>query len=780
MDTRNLAIVERICTRFESAWLTHKSPQLEDFLTDSLTPELREIVLEELLALDIEYRQKKDETPQAREYRDRFPGDDDVISHVFRQMDRPVNETESVSGEAAPSTSNGANGSGRGSDKGSGIDSCEMPSQPGRYQWLRKIGEGGFGQVYLAQDDVLHRQVAIKASHNNLFASSEAAERFLREARTAVQLRHKGIVPVFDVIHEGDDQVFIVMEYIEQGPLNTNKLSQDQSPVDSARMIASVADTVHFAHTQGFVHRDLKPHNIVIDGNGDPIVADFGLALHESEQQGRAGEVSGTPYYMSPEQVCGLVHRLDGRTDIWSLGVILYEVLTGRRPFNGKSKEEIFDEILNRDPKPPRQINDSIPEQLERVCLKALSKQQSDRYLTARDMAEDLHLAIDGELPPPTPPAKTPSPVGPILKKAAAVGAAIGLVVSIALAIWLFPDPPDSNPPPPPPPPPLSNYEFDRTFPQKHHSQILALAVTENGEYVASGDEQGVVWLWRVTTDETIALHSQHLNGMIRDLRFSSDGQRLAALTSEDKRIHLWSVPDFQPLRTITTESQWPDQLLPSRHDDSLCVLVQSPGKIELRDVASGAAEREFSIQQQSDYLVAAYTAEALAIAVYDHQNGKWVTHLWRFRDPKTMDEPLKLELSSPVNTLSLGPNGSLAVGCYGPTGGIQRLVNDKLQYVEMKEKGQLFYHHVSFDESGELLLAISQKLPTDSKPGTGILQAKTVTDDEPMYTDVAETGFSIGAVAIGPKHGYLLLSSENEITRWKLPWFRAANSSTE
>ena len=151
-----------------------------------------------------------------------------------------------------------------------------------------------------------------------------------------------------------------------------------------------MAEAASVAHHAGFVHRDLKPNNILIDKESRPHVVDFGLAIHESIQSDRRGESAGTPGYMSPEQVRGETHRLDGRSDLWSAGVILYEMLTGRCPFAGATVDELFDEIKYREPRPPRQIAPHIPAELERICLKCLSKNTRERYTTGGDLASDL------------------------------------------------------------------------------------------------------------------------------------------------------------------------------------------------------------------------------------------------------------------------------------------------------------------------------------------------------------------------------------------------------
>jgi serine/threonine protein kinase len=213
---------------------------------------------------------------------------------------------------------------------------------------------------------------------------------FLAEARMAAALKHPGIVTIYDLGRLDDGGCFVEMEYIEGRSL-ADEINAKRFAVErAARLIEEVADAVHDAHKQGLVHRDLKPANILLDRSGRPHVVDFGLAIHEQQQPFRRGERSGTPAYMAPEQIRGESHRLDGRTDIWSLGVMLYELLVKRQPFTGHSSDDLFDEIERRDPKPPRQIDDAIPAQLERICLKCLAKRMSDRYLTAADLAADL------------------------------------------------------------------------------------------------------------------------------------------------------------------------------------------------------------------------------------------------------------------------------------------------------------------------------------------------------------------------------------------------------
>src|SRR5262249_707945 len=152
---------------------------------------------------------------------------------------------------------------------------------------------------------------------------------------------------------------------------------------------------LHYAHKQGLVHRDIKPGNLLLDGSGKPFVADFGLALREQDV-GKGPRYAGTPAYMSPEQARGEGHRVDGRSDGFSLGVVFYELVTGRRPFRGNTRDELFEQISSVEARPPRQWEDTIPKELERICLKALSKRAAERYTTARDLADDLRHFLAG------------------------------------------------------------------------------------------------------------------------------------------------------------------------------------------------------------------------------------------------------------------------------------------------------------------------------------------------------------------------------------------------
>jgi serine/threonine protein kinase/tetratricopeptide (TPR) repeat protein len=265
------------------------------------------------------------------------------------------------------------------------------PTALGRYQVRRALGTGGFGTVYLGHDSQLDRPVALKVL---LAGSQEQADQALQEARRLAQLHHPGIVAVHDVgVHEG--QVYIVSDYLDGPDLGAWLREHRPSWPEAARVAAAVADALAHAHARLIIHRDVKPANILLTAERTPVLVDFGLALGEQQAGGpEKGAVSGTPWYMSPEQAAGAAHRIDGRTDIYSLGVVLYEMLTGRLPFRATSVPELMRQLREDEPQPPRQLVRDIPPDLEKACLKALAKRQQDRYTTAADFAEDLSRIV--------------------------------------------------------------------------------------------------------------------------------------------------------------------------------------------------------------------------------------------------------------------------------------------------------------------------------------------------------------------------------------------------
>jgi serine/threonine protein kinase len=390
-----------IGARFETAWRQGESPSIEAYLEEA-EPTFRTPILHELVAREIRLREEIGTQPSFDEYVRRFPADAESLAAIYGSLstertnfgpgignsgDEVTDETEAYC--SAPDHADGPHGLGQVESAGDMAD-----RRLGRYAVIRLLGKGTFGNVFLAHDEELHRRVAIKVPTLRALGGPGRLEALLAEARLAAGLRHPGIIGVYDVGRDEDGTAFIVLEYVEEsmsGATLADMLRRGRmAPALAAELVACVADAVHHAHCTKMVHRDLKPSNIMIDKEGKPRVTDFGLAIVEDFRHDRAGEVAGTPTHMAPEQVRGEAHRLDGRTDVWALGVILYQCLTGRIPFHSPSRAALFDDILLREPTPPRELDPSIPPELERICLRCLRKRMSERYASADDLASEL------------------------------------------------------------------------------------------------------------------------------------------------------------------------------------------------------------------------------------------------------------------------------------------------------------------------------------------------------------------------------------------------------
>jgi serine/threonine protein kinase/tetratricopeptide (TPR) repeat protein len=270
----------------------------------------------------------------------------------------------------------------------------EAPTTLGRYEIRGLKGEGGFGAVYTGYDPQLQRQVAIKVPR--FHGDQQAIEsKFLQEARRLAQLSHPGIVTVYDVgTHDG--HCYIVSDYLEGESLQDWLNEHQPDWQEATRFAINIAEALAYAHTHRTVHRDVKPDNIILKDHKTPVLIDFGLAISdESVGESERGLISGTPYYMSPEQAGGRGHRIDGRTDVYALGAVLYRMLCGRTPFDADDVSQLLRQVREDDPQPPRQLVPDLPAELERICLKALAKRTGDRYTTAGDMSADLRRVLE-------------------------------------------------------------------------------------------------------------------------------------------------------------------------------------------------------------------------------------------------------------------------------------------------------------------------------------------------------------------------------------------------
>jgi predicted Ser/Thr protein kinase len=278
-----------------------------------------------------------------------------------------------------------------------------LPQNLGRYEIEAEIGRGMMGIVYRATDPELHRTVALKTVHLAWAISDEEREnferRFLTEARVAAGLNHPGIVVVHDMGRDVETRtVFIALEFLEGRTLA--ELAKDGTPMDwrdALRITARVAEALHHAHEKGIVHRDVKPANVMILPSGEPKIMDFGIAKVPTSQLTAAGEFFGTPSYMSPEQAGGVA--VDGRSDLFSLGAVLYLLLTGRRAFDAKGVPAILARVAHQDPPEPTRIVPELPKDVDYLVARALAKNPGDRYPDGRSFAEDLSDVLEGRSP---------------------------------------------------------------------------------------------------------------------------------------------------------------------------------------------------------------------------------------------------------------------------------------------------------------------------------------------------------------------------------------------
>lgn len=308
----------------------------------------------------------------------------------------------------------------------------------GKFEILGELGRGAMGTVYRAFEPVLHRVVALKVLHGSHAASSSAVQRFQKEAMTAAKLNHPGIVRIHEV-GVVENHHFMSMDLIE-GKSLSQLISEKALPLDGyLRILKRVAEAVDYAHRRGVIHRDLKPSNVLVDAQGNPYISDFGLAreVASSTRLTLSGTTLGTPPYMPPEQALGETNRVDQRSDVYSLGAMLYEILTGSPPFTGGTPFDIIVRVISEAPEPPRKKFPQVPRPVETICLKAIEKDPEHRYQTAAALALDVERVLRGE------PIQA-KPVSILTRSARAVMrnrlvtaiSAVGVAVLLAVGTW--------------------------------------------------------------------------------------------------------------------------------------------------------------------------------------------------------------------------------------------------------------------------------------------------------------------------------------------------------
>jgi tetratricopeptide (TPR) repeat protein len=424
-DAAALIAIDAACDRFEAAWSNGQRPLCEDYL-EGVAPALRLPVLAELFAIERHYCSEKGQTADRDILcRPRLVA---LLADLGASPERLLEAAPVIAGAVTLPFSGGALGGGGalrvrcphcqngvellpdaplesitchscGSAFGLAPDSRGAAGEPpsvGRFLLLERLGIGGFGAVWRARDPELQREVAVKLPRRGQLESHEL-ELFWREARAAAQLSHPHIVPVHEVGRDGD-RVFIVSELVRGESLASRLKAWRPTPREGATLLATICEALHYAHERGVVHRDLKPSNVMLDGNGAPHVLDFGLAKRDVGEVTMTieGQVLGTPAYMSPEQAGGMARWIDRRTDIYSLGVMLFQMLTGELPFRGTVQSQI-QQRLNDDAPDPRRYAEHTPADLATVCLRCLERDPNRRYSTAGEVAAELRRFLAGE-----------------------------------------------------------------------------------------------------------------------------------------------------------------------------------------------------------------------------------------------------------------------------------------------------------------------------------------------------------------------------------------------
>ncbi len=386
-----------------------------------------------LIVLEYRVRHRWGDRPGHTEYRQRFGGVRESLQEELRQIDQELLDKKEPAGSDSKHDSAAAQGSGLhvrcphcrnpveivDDSPLADIDCASCGSSfalvgdealayqtiggtphrrqmIGHFELTEQLGFGAFGAVWKAKDTQLDRTVAVKIPRKGHLTPGER-EQVIREARAAAQLRHANIVSVHEVGLDGD-LLYTVSEFVEGVSLEDWLSGKRMTHRESAEFCAKVADAIHFAHQHGVIHRDLKPGNIMLDPSDEPHIMDFGLAKREAGEITMTveGQILGTPAYMSPEQAQGEGHTSDRRTDVYSLGVILYELLTGERPFRGNVRM-LLKQVLEDEPQSPRNLDGAVPKDLETICLKCLEKAPDRRYDTAQDVGDEMRRHLRGE-----------------------------------------------------------------------------------------------------------------------------------------------------------------------------------------------------------------------------------------------------------------------------------------------------------------------------------------------------------------------------------------------
>jgi serine/threonine protein kinase len=410
LSTSQAVRLDEACRAFVEACGAGHPIRLEDCLPDVPEP-ARALSFKQLLKLELAYRIEAEETPTPKEYRDRFPAYAELIEAAFRKLPKPPPAETRPHSDGGNETS-----AGPAPERTPEPSTVPIPEPPGPppepelpkvpgYEIYEKIAEGGMGVVYRGRQVALNRPVALKMIRGPTFAGPQGLARFRVEAQAVARLDHPHVVRIYD-FGEWDGLPYFAMEFMAGGPLAASLKRSSPAVAEAARIVEILARAMSHAHERGIVHRDLKPGNVLLTADRIPKIADFGVAKRLDPEDSPTlphgplsvtGMLLGTIPYMAPEQAAGKVKEIGPAADIYALGAILYECLTGRPPFLAATPELTLCAVQNDEPTPPSDLRPDVPPELEAVCLKCLEKERGHRYAGAAELADDLMRFLDGE-----------------------------------------------------------------------------------------------------------------------------------------------------------------------------------------------------------------------------------------------------------------------------------------------------------------------------------------------------------------------------------------------
>jgi predicted Ser/Thr protein kinase len=573
---RGLALGELVRRDLQRRWQNGKPIPLETYLRNY--PELGTpaTVAPDLIQAEYAARQRWGDRPPWEEFLRRFPRPAGTL--------QPPADGAGNGAAAQPITAalpwfNPAGG-----------PTAPLPAQFGRYRIERLLGKGGMGAVYLAYDTQLERPVAIKIPNVGAIEDERHLARFDHEAKFLAQLRHPNICPV----HDGgtfDGTPYLTMAYIDGRPLSDFvKAGHRLSDEHVADLVRKVALAVEEAHRHGILHRDLKPANVLLDERGEPIVMDFGLArrrLKDDAPLTHKGEVLGTPQYMAPEQITGDPANIGPACDVYALGVMLYELLTGKLPYTGETLASVLGQILHEDAPPPTAHRPDLSARLEAIIRRAMARQPGDRYARAADLAADLTAylqtrpgALAETLPLATPPSHTPAARRRGLWAAAAT--LVAIVSLSGLLLYLNAGPaPDA---------------LQRLCLRGHTDDVCSVAFSADGWRALSASKDRTVRLWDLATGaelKTFRGHGRTVTGVL----FSPDGRR-AYSGSLDQTVRIWDLETGKEVGELRGKPTWlhrvPVTSLALRGDGRHLIVGSSDKTLRMLDLNAGKEVRTF------------------------------------------------------------------------------------------------------------------------------------------------------------------------------------------